>query len=538
MRTELTLPSIRASMQQEAPATLTPSHVNLLLLGLGFATGMEFYTFDSVNLVLVDLTGSLGVSGDEASWLLTVYSSALFLGVPVSIWLAGHVGYKRFLISTILVFAAASMGCAISPGLPTMLGWRAIQGLAGAGLVVWWRASIYLLMPKPQRSPSLMRVSTILYLSSALGLIVSGYITDQYNWRLIFLPNLVYAVAAIWLLLRYFPTTLQTQASDRLIAADWLGITLIAAALVSLQVILSRGQIDDWLGSSHIRSLVLLSASAFVLFVFWQSSSYNPTPLLRLDLLRDRHVMSSALIGILTGMILSGSLFVLPEFLRNISAHTLSATQTGRTMAVYALAAAVIRPLMVGVIAKVGQRKAICGALLMLIVSMSLFNRFLTTGTPATYFYLPLILYALCLSPLLPAVGSGTVAQVEQNKLLDGVSLYMTFRQFGASLGVALLTILIERRETLHSSRLFEHLQATSERTSSWLTTAASTFVSRGGYSALESQGLATKLLANDGARQAATLAYADAFMFMATIGVIALCLVPIIPPTPVAAKK
>lgn len=118
------------------------------------------------------------------------------------------------------------------------------------------------------------------------------------------------------------------------------------------------------------------------------------------------------------------------------------------------------------------------------------------------------------------------------------VSLYMTFRQFRASLGVALLTVVIERRETLHSSRLFEHLQAASHLTRNWLATTASTILSRGGYSTLESQRVATKLLAETGARQAATLAYADAFVFMAVVGVVALCLVPIIPPTPVAAKK
>ena len=99
--TELTLPSTPASPPLQVSAVLSPSHIGLLLLGLGLATGMEFYTYDSVNLVLVDLTGTLGVSADEASWLLTVYSCALFLGVPVSIWLAGHVGYKRFLITTI-----------------------------------------------------------------------------------------------------------------------------------------------------------------------------------------------------------------------------------------------------------------------------------------------------------------------------------------------------------------------------------------------------------------------------------------------------
>jgi MFS transporter, DHA2 family, multidrug resistance protein len=525
-----------ASPPPMAALTMSPAHTRLLLMGLGLATGMEFYTFDSMNLVLADLTGTLGVSADEASWLLTVYSCALFLGVPVSVWMAGHYGYKRFLISTIVVFAIASMGCSISPNLDSMLIWRAVQGLAGAGLVVWWRASIYVLMPKPQRSPSLMKASTLLYLSSAAGLLVSGYITDHFNWRLIFLPNLLYAAGAIWLLARYFPT-LPPPASDRVIQTDWLGILLLATALISLQIILNRGEIDDWFGSFHIRVLAWTGSAALLLFIVWQASPANQTPLLWLGLLRDRYVLSSALIGVFTGMILSGSLFVLPEFLRNLSTHTHSATQTGQIICVYALTAAAIRPLMVGLIARIGQRKTIVIALVMLIASMVLFNRLLTTDTPGYYYVVPLILYACCLSPLLPAVGSGTVARIEQNKLLDGVSLYMTFRQFGASLGVALLTILIGHRETLHSSRLFEHLRYDNPVTQDWLASVSATLVARGGYTPIESQRAAVRVLAEAGAHQAATLAYADAFAFMAIVGVVALCLVPIIPPTPVAKK-
>src|SRR5246500_5761619 len=513
---------------------LSARHLRLLLLGLGFATGMEFYTADSVNLVLTDLTGSFGVSGDEASWSLTVYTSALFLGVPVCVWLAGHIGYKNYLIGSVLLFVAGSVVSATSLSFDSMLVARAFQGVAGAGLVVWWRGTVYMLLPKPKRSEALMHVSTMLYLSSAFGMLFSGYITDQVSWRLICIPNLAYAAVAIWLLLRYFPD-LPAQRSER--STDWLGIILIIATLVSLQVILSRGQVDDWFGSPRIRMLAWLGGSAVILFAIWQTCPRNSAPLLRLELLFDRYVLSSALIGIFTGMILSGSLYMLPEFLRNVASQPLSATQTGRVMAVYALTAAPVRPLIVGVVARYGQRKTICGALVCLIASMLLINRFLTTDTPAYYFYLPLVLYAFCLSSLLPSVGSGTVARIEQQKLLDGVSLYMTFRQFGAALGVAVITILVERRETLHSARLFDHLRVSSQVMQNWMTTASNMVAARGGYSALKSHDVATKLLAEVGGREAATLAYADAFLFMALIGVTTLCLVPIIPPTP-AVKK
>jgi MFS transporter, DHA2 family, multidrug resistance protein len=489
-----------------------------------------------VNLVLTDLTGTLGVSADEASWILTVYSCSLFLGVPISIWMAGHFGYKRFLLGTVVAFAATSIGCSLAPDLHTMLFWRALQGLAAAGLVMWWRASVYVLMPKPQRSPSLMRVSTMLYLSSAAGLLASGYITDHANWRLIFLPNLLYAAGALWLIARYFPNQ-PRPSSERLVATDWPGIVLLAIALIALQVILNRGEIDDWFGSPHLRTLGFLCAAALFLFIVWQMSAVNRTPLLWLALMRDRHVLSAALLGVFTGMILSGSLFVLPEFLRNVSSNTYSATQTGQIMCVYALTAAAIRPLMVGFIARVGQRKAITFALVMLILSMLICNRLLTTGTPGWYFALPLVLYGFCLSPLLPAVGSGTVARIEQNKLLDGVSLYMTFRQFGASLGVAVLTILISHRETLHSARLFDHVRHDNDVTRSWLSTVSGTLTNHAGYTPFEAQQAAVRMLAEQGAHQAAAYAYADAFAFMAVVGIAALCLLPIVPPTPVQRK-
>jgi MFS transporter, DHA2 family, multidrug resistance protein len=519
-----------------AVAAPAPEHVPALLFGLGLATGMEFYTFDSVNLVLTDLTGTLGVSADESSWILTVYSCSLFLGVPISIWMAGHFGYKRFLLGSVVAFAATSIGCSLAPNLDTMLFWRALQGLAGAGLIMWWRASVYVLMAKPQRSPSLMRISTMLYLSSAAGLLASGYITDHANWRLIFLPNLLYAAGALWLIARYYPDQ-PKPVSERLLATDWPGIALLAIALIALQVILNRGEIDDWFGSAHLRMLGFLGAAALILFVAWQMSTVNRTPLLWLELMRDRNVLSSALIGVFTGMILSGSLFVLPEFLRNVSSNTYSATQTGQIMCVYALTAAAIRPLMVGFIARVGQRKAIAFALTMLILSMLICNRLLTTGTPGWYFALPMVLYAFCLSPLLPAVGSGTVARVEPHKLLDGVSLYMTFRQFGASLGVAVLTILISHRETLHSARLYDHVRPDNDVTRSWLSTVSGTLTTHGGYPPVEAQQAAVRMLAEQGAHQATAYAYADAFAFMAVVGVIALCLLPIIPPTPVQRK-
>jgi DHA2 family multidrug resistance protein len=514
------------------PAAARPSAApsSLMLLGLGLATWMEFYTYDGVNLVLPDMAGTLGLSQDQASWILTTYLSALLFGVPLTIWLAGHVGHLRYIIGSTVVFAAASVGCAMAPDFQTLLVWRAVQGFAGAGLTMWWRASVYMLIPLPRRSGSLMRISVILYLATAVGLVFCGYVTDNFGWRLIFLPNVVFAAAAIHLLLRHFPDV-PRPADQRTRAVDTWGILLLGIALVSLQVVLARGDIDDWFGSPRIQLLTWIGSIALVLFVAWEISPRNRAPLLQLSLMRNRNVQAAVTLGLLAGIILSGSLYALPEFLRNVFPYRLSATQAGRIMCVYALTAAAIRPLVTQGIARFGQRKALTFAFTMLVGSMLLVARLMTTGTPDTDYTLPLILYAFCLAPMLSAIASGTLSRVPLAQQLDAAAIYLSCRQFGASLGVTLVTTVLDWRETLHSSRLFEHMRAGGVRTDSWMNQAAQFAVGRGGASPSQAHQMALGMLSNEGVRQAATLAYADAFVFMAAIGVIALCAIPLVSP-------
>ncbi|MCI3206470.1 MULTISPECIES: MFS transporter [Pandoraea] len=518
-----------------APASQGDGKQTGLLTGLGLTAWLEFYTFDAVNLVLPDMAGSFGVSQDEASWLLITFSTSLFLGVAVSIWLARHIGYLRYILGSIAVFAVASLGCAFATDFGAMLLWRAVSGFAGAGLAMWWRGSVYLLIPRPRRSVSMMRISMMIYLSTALGLLVSGYVTDQYTWRLLFVPNIVVAVVAIWLLTRHFPKVVRpTDIRSR--GIDVPGLLLLSVVLVCAQVMMSRGQAKDWFGSSEIRGLAWAGLSALVLFVGWQLHHRNDRRLHRLELLRHRDVTASVVLGVLAGIIVSGSTYALPEFLRTVYSPHLDATHTGRVLCVYALTAAAIRPLVTRSVGKFGPRKVLAFAFVLLTISMSLMSHLITTTTPYEYFALPLILYAFCLSPVLSALASGTVARLPQEVQLDAVAVYMTFRQFGMSLGVTLVTVVLAWREQLHSSRLFDFLYATSLQVDEWMTSATAMLIQRG-VSETQARSMAQALLAETAIRQARTLAYADAFMFMAAVGLLALCFVPLMAPAQVTKK-
>jgi DHA2 family multidrug resistance protein len=270
---------------------------------------------------------------------------------------------------------------------------------------------------------------------------------------------------------------------------------------------------------------------ALILFVFRAFDPDNPNPILRLALIRDRNVLASIVIGALMGMILAGSLYALPQFLREVDPQRRSATQTGLILCVYPIAAAVLRPVATVAIGRFGQRRMTAFALLCLIASMLVFAWFLTSNTPSIYYVLPLVLYACCLAPLLSAVGSGTAARVPGAGTIDAVTIYMTFRQFGTALGVALVNIVLDRRESFHSSRLFEHLRTGAANLGAWLDTSASARLTRAGETAPDASHAALGALQHASAGQAEVLAFADAFRVMALIGLLALAFTPLMSP-------
>jgi DHA2 family multidrug resistance protein len=528
--------SSNGNMAEVPPAwifpPLGPTQARFILLGLSIVGGMHLYLFDSINLALPDMAGSLGVSSDESSWLLTTYSCFLFLGVPVSIWLAQHIGYKRYLIASTALYGLTSMACILAPSFRAMLSCMAFLGFSGAGLTVWWRGAIYVLWPKARWGYALPRVGLGLFTSIAAGLFFSGLIVDAFGWRWIFLPCVGFAAAAIILLSLHFPR-LPRPGMARVIHTDALGIALLAVGLLSLQVVLSRGVIEDWFSSPSIRLLCATSTIALGTFVLWQLSPFNRTPLVPLQLLRERHVIAAVMIGVCTGMVLSGSLFVLPQFLRATAAIPHSAGQTGRILCLYAIAGMVLEQVSIFILIRIGPRKTAFLSFICLISCMALLWRDLTRNSPDYEFVLPMVLFGATLATLLPAIGIGVVGRVGEAKLLDGVSFYMTFRQFGASLGIALVAILLEHRQTLHTSRLFEHVRLDSPEVANWIATSRGGLVARAGLSPFDAGHAAFGLLRQITRGQAFVLSYADAFLFMGVIGVIGMLLVPIMAPMP-----
>ena len=500
------------------------------LVGLTLATAAEYWTSSGVSLVLTDLTGTLSASSDEASWALTVYTTAFAVAVALSHSLSLRFGNRRYLAACALLYASASIGCALSSDLEIFLVFRALQGFAGGAFLI--RSFVFLAQQYEPRSRQLALVAygiSFFAVGRFAAPIVCGWLADVASWRLLFGVEAILMLAAALLFFHFTEEHWTVEVSTRTL--DYPGVALLILGASTFQAVLSRGEIDGWFDSPVLASLFAVGVFANLCFTLWQLSPRNKQPLLHLAALRDRSTYASAVLGFALGILLAGSLYVLPLYLRGIETH--SAYQTGVLLSIGGGVSVLVLCgfSIVGVlVARLGGKTVIALSLLVEMTSQLLFAHFLTTDTPNYLFWVPLALNGVFIALSVPVIGIVAFGDVKDSHISNVRALYYSFRQLGASVGVTCAAVLIDRRMTFHSSRLLDALATRN------LTIVGPAV-----------QNLASSALVAAVRRQSAVLSYADVFLVMSGVAFVTLLLVPLLPamsrapapqPTPASATS
>ena len=294
---------------------MSPAERGFTTLAVILAMLMQILDQTIANVALPHMQTSLGANRETITWVLTSYIVASAIAIPITGWLAEQVGRKRLFIWSVTIFTIASMLCAVAQNLGTMVAFRVIQGIAGAFLVPLAQSVMFDINPPEKHARAMAMFGAGVMIGPILGPVLGGYLTDNFNWRWVFLINLPIGIIAGAMMLRFLPATPVSRKRF-----DLLGFFLIALALGGLQMMLDRGETMDWFESWEIWVECGLAISGLWMFVVHMMTARDP--IFDLNMLKDRNFATGMLFMAVTGVMLLAGLALLPPMLQNLFGYS------------------------------------------------------------------------------------------------------------------------------------------------------------------------------------------------------------------------
>jgi len=500
----------------------------VVALTVTLATFMELLDTSIANVSLPYIAGGLGRSFDEVTWILTTYLVANAVVLPMSAWLSRVLGRKNYYLMCVALFTVTSFLCGIAPSLGILLFARVLQGIGGGGLAPVEQAILVDTFPAEKRASAFALYTMAIVTAPAIGPVLGGWITDNFNWRWVFFINIPVGLLSMYLTTRFVhdpPTFAEERKTvrgpDGKLRVDGIGIALIGLGSAALEVMLDRGEIDDWFGSPFIAWMFAIAVVSLGIAIFWELRQSDPV--IQLHLLKSPNFAIANLFYFVFGVGLFASTTMIPQILQSLYGYR--AIDAGLVLGPGALLITVLAP--VG--AQLVQRKVIqprillFGAVLVVGVSFLHYSHF-NLDTDYDHYALARALqglgYAFFFVPL-SVIAYSQLKPSENNK---ASSLTNFFRNWGGSFGIAFVNTVSERRLSFHQERVGSNLPATSGALQQQVQQAAA-FLQQRGFSPADAVKAAAAHVYNQLQAQAHLLGFMDCFHL---IGVLTLIVAPL----------
>ena len=419
---------------------------------VSMATFMEVLDTSIVNVALKYIAGDLGSSYDESTWVLTTYLVSNAVILPASGWLSSRIGRKKFYMGCVALFTISSFCCGVAPSLLILLLSRVFQGIGGGGLAPSEQAILTDTFPPAKRGAAFALYGVAVVVAPAIGPALGGWITDTFSWRWIFFMNIPVGALSLFLTYHFVPEEKSGAAADKADKKiDFLGFGLFAVGLGCLQVVLDRGQIDDWFGSPLITAFCVIAVIALAIGIIHELTIKDP--IVALPLMRNRSFLTSNIVMFFVGIVLFATTQLIPELTQSLFGY--DATNAGLTLSPGGIFVFAMMPIAGFLVSRVQPKYLI------------MFG-FFTTGCALWYWTnLDLrasfrvlvecrIMQAGGLAFLFVPINTIAYSGLPPGRSNDASALINLMRNYGGSVGVSIVQTMIDRRSQFHQARLVE----------------------------------------------------------------------------------
>ncbi len=484
----------------------------LIAVVVAMAAFMEVLDTSIANVALPYMAGSLGASNDGKHWVLTSYLVSNAIVLPISGWLAGLFGRKRFFLVCIFLFTLSSLLCGIAPSLSLLIIFRIMQGMGGGGLQPMAQAILADVFPPEKRGVAFALYGITAIMAPTIGPTLGGWITDNYSWRWIFFINFPVGILAALLVTRLVedPPYLQRTAGGG-VGVDYIGISLLVLGVGALQVVLDKGQEDDWFGSRFITELVIVSVVCLVALVIWEWR--HKTPIIEVRLFKNFNFATANVMMFIFGVLLFGALVMMPQFLQTVMGYT--AENAGLVLSGGGLVVLLEMPIVGRLAGKYPAKYIIAAGWLALALgmyaSMVQLDTLISFQSATVLRVMQSVGLGLLFVPVTMAGYIGLPA--EKANSVAGIINFM--RNIGSSVGTSMVTTLLARRAQVHQTVLAQHTTPFDPSLQNQVKALGLRLV-HSGASVADAPKLAYGLLYRFLGGQAVTLAYIDVFIVLA----------------------
>ena len=508
------------SEQPSIIATPTATAPNKWLITLTVMTGTIMSALDTsiVNVALPYMRGNLGASVEEITWVATGYILSNVLIMPIIALLSSRFGRKRFFIFSVLIFTFSSMLCGLAWNLTSMVIFRVFQGVGGGALVPISQAILRETFPPEEQGMAMGIYGLGVVLGPAFGPTLGGWLTDQFSWPWIFYINVPIGIVNLMLVSRFIqdPPYLVRERGR----IDLAGLALMMTGLGALQLMLEKGEREDWFSSRFIITLAIIAAVGLFMFV-WRELHVE-RPAVNLRLLKNLTFASGTLIGGGLGIGLYASLFLLPLFLQQQLGYP--AFNSGLALMPRSAAMALAMPLSGRLYNRLGPRPLIGAGLLINVYSFLELSR-LTLDAGFMDIFFPQLWQGIGFGLIFVALSTAALSCIDKPEMTAASGLYNVVRQVFGSVGIAISATMLTHSETTYHGVLAEHLTPSRDVVGQWLATVAGG-LHAAGIQTGEATSTALRMLDVETTRQATMLAYNHVFLHLTALFFLCLPLV------------